>query len=129
MWPHQHALRQFEGELRPELLLKIEDKNLDLDALWEMSAAEIGALLRHPAAGDRVWRCLEAFPALQLDAQLHPITRSLLLASPFPTYFTLLNGLKRLSNMIAVTADAGIHSLRLTGMKMSSASPFLQHPH
>lgn len=75
LWPHQHPLRQFEGELKPELLSKIEDRNLDLDRLWDMSAAEIGAILRHPAAGDRIWRCLEAFPALQLDAQLHPITR------------------------------------------------------
>ncbi len=75
LWPHQQPLRQFEGELKPELLMKIEDRNLDLDRLWDMSASDIGSLLRHPAAGDRIYRCLEAFPALQLDAQLHPITR------------------------------------------------------
>ena len=43
--------------------------------LWEMSAGELGAMLRHPAAGDRIYRCLESFPALELDARLHPITR------------------------------------------------------
>ncbi len=68
-------MRQFEGELKPELLMKIEDRNLDLDRLWDMSAGDIGSLLRHPAAGNQIYRCLEAFPALQLDAQLHPITR------------------------------------------------------
>ncbi|CAK0786311.1 hypothetical protein CVIRNUC_009524 [Coccomyxa viridis] len=78
LWPHQHPLRQFEGELKPELLMKIEDRNLDLDRLWEMSAGEIGAMLRHPAAGDRIYRCLETFPALELDAHLHPITRTVL---------------------------------------------------
>jgi len=75
LWPHQHPLRQFEGELKPEVLMKIEDRNLDLDRLWDMSAADIGSILRHPAAGNHIYRCLEAFPSLQLDAQLHPITR------------------------------------------------------
>ena len=46
-----------------------------LGRLWEMSAGEIGAMLRHPAAGDRIYRCLVSFPALELDAHLHPITR------------------------------------------------------
>jgi activating signal cointegrator complex subunit 3 len=75
LWPHQHALRQFEHALSPELLRKLEDRGLDLDQLWDMEAAEIGSLLRHPAAGKSVGACLEAFPALNLDAQLQPITR------------------------------------------------------
>lgn len=77
LWPHQHALRQFENALNPELLMKLEDRGLDLDRLWDMSASEIGSLLRHPAAGKTIAACLEAFPALQLDAQLQPITRSI----------------------------------------------------
>jgi activating signal cointegrator complex subunit 3 len=75
LWPHQHALRQFEHALNPELLMKLEDRGLDLDRLWDMEASEIGSLLRHPAAGKTIAACLEAFPALQLDAQLQPITR------------------------------------------------------
>lgn len=75
LWPHAHALRQFEHALAPELLMKLEDRGLDLDRLWDMEAADIGALLRHPAAGKSIAACLEAFPALQLDAVLQPITR------------------------------------------------------
>lgn len=44
----------------------------------EMEAQEIGAVLRHPAAGGQVYSCLEAFPSLALEAQLHPITRTVL---------------------------------------------------
>ncbi|EIE24813.1 Sec63-domain-containing protein [Coccomyxa subellipsoidea C-169] len=78
LWPHAHALRQFEHALAPELLMKLEDRGLDLDRLWDMEAADIGALLRHPAAGKSIAACLEAFPALQLDAVLQPITRTVL---------------------------------------------------
>jgi hypothetical protein len=40
-----------EALLTPELLYKMEDRRLDLDRLRDMSASEIGAFLRHPAAG------------------------------------------------------------------------------
>jgi hypothetical protein len=51
-----------EALLTPELLYKMEDRRLDLDRLRDMSAGEIGAFLRHPAAGEdgvlvnRGWR-------------------------------------------------------------------------
>jgi hypothetical protein len=41
----------------------------------DMEPGEIGAVLRHPAAGSTVAGCLAAFPALQLEAHLQPITR------------------------------------------------------
>ena len=44
LWPHQHPLRQFEGELKPELLMKIEDRNLDLDR-WSLKESDIPCLL------------------------------------------------------------------------------------
>lgn len=45
---------QGPGVLGPELLRKLEERRLDMDALREMSAGDIGAALRHPAAGERV---------------------------------------------------------------------------
>ena len=50
---------------------------LDVIVPWvrDMEASEIGAALRQPQAGRTVGACLEAFPALTLDAQLQPITR------------------------------------------------------
>ena len=44
-----------------------------------MEPGEIGAVLRHPAAGSNVAACLAAFPALQMEAHLQPITRRALL--------------------------------------------------
>lgn len=75
LWPHSHALRQFERALSPELLSKLEDRGFDLDRLWDMSSSEIGAALRHPAAGGQIKACLEAFPAVELEARLQPVTR------------------------------------------------------
>lgn len=51
MWPEQHPLRQMESALTPELLWKMEERGLSLERLADMSAADIGAFLRHPAAG------------------------------------------------------------------------------
>lgn len=81
LWPHQHPLRQFDGTalaLPGELASKLEDRRLDLDALADMSAHEIGAAVRHPAMGERVKQCVNAFPYLELSASLQPITRSVL---------------------------------------------------
>lgn len=44
-----------EALLSPELLSKMEDRDLSLARLYDMSATEIGAFLRHPAAGG--WGC------------------------------------------------------------------------
>ncbi|KAK9846320.1 hypothetical protein WJX81_001437 [Elliptochloris bilobata] len=78
LWQHQHALRQFEHTLSPELLSKLEDRGLDLERLQDMEPGEIGSVLRHPAAGSNVAACLAAFPALQMEAHLQPITRTVL---------------------------------------------------
>lgn len=75
MWSHEHALRQFEGGLSRELLHKLEERGLWMDRLRDMSATEIGAFLRHPAAGAAITDCLNSFPALHIEAQLQPITR------------------------------------------------------
>jgi hypothetical protein len=51
LWPEAHPLRQLEALLSPELLFKLEDRGLTLERLADMGAGEIGAFLRHPAAG------------------------------------------------------------------------------
>jgi activating signal cointegrator complex subunit 3 len=52
LWPEQHPLRQVEAALTPELLWKMEECGLSMERLDDMSAADIGAFLRHPAAGE-----------------------------------------------------------------------------
>ncbi|KAK3240835.1 activating signal cointegrator 1 complex subunit [Cymbomonas tetramitiformis] len=78
IWPHQHPLRQFETTLSPELLMKLEGANASLDHLWDMEPSEIGAMLRFPAAGRMVKNCLDAFPYVIMEANVQPITRSVL---------------------------------------------------
>ncbi|GAX76248.1 hypothetical protein CEUSTIGMA_g3692.t1 [Chlamydomonas eustigma] len=78
LWPDCHPLRQFESQLSLELILKLEERRMGLDELWDMEARDIGAAVRHPAAGSLIRSCVESFPTLRLDAQLHPITRTVL---------------------------------------------------
>ncbi|KAL0039926.1 hypothetical protein WJX77_011783 [Trebouxia sp. C0004] len=78
LWPHQHPLRQFEGILAQELLFKLEDRGLWMERLQDMEPSEIGSILRHPAMGKTVQECVNSFPSLYLDAQLQPITRTVL---------------------------------------------------
>jgi activating signal cointegrator complex subunit 3 len=43
-----------------------------------MSPADIGALVRHPAAGERIQALVDGYPYLTLQAALAPITRTVL---------------------------------------------------
>ena len=42
----------------------------------DMEASEIGAMLRHPAAGASVKTIVDAFPRIAMEALLQPITRT-----------------------------------------------------
>lgn len=75
LWHHKHLLRQFEGLLSPQVLNKLEDMGLTAERLYDMEAGEIGAIIRHPAAGSNVRGCLDCLPSLSMEAQLQPITR------------------------------------------------------
>ena len=51
----------------------------DQRLVWQdMEASEIGAMLRHPAAGGSVMSIVDAFPRISMEAQLQPITRTVL---------------------------------------------------
>lgn len=68
-------LRQFEGLLSHQILNKLEDLGLNAERLTDLEPGEIGAVLRHPAAGATVKGCMEAVPAIRMEAHLQPITR------------------------------------------------------
>lgn len=78
LWPEnfQHPLWQFEGHLKPELLRKLDDRGLTMERLIDMEASEIGAAVRHPAAGSTIASAVASFPSLSLEARVHPVTRS-----------------------------------------------------
>lgn len=78
IWPHQHPLRQFDKDLSPEILRKLEERGADLDRLQEMEEKDIGALIRYGPGGRMVKQHLGYFPWIHLTATISPITRTVL---------------------------------------------------
>ena len=82
LWPHHSPLRQFENTLKPETIYKLEEKDATVDRLIDMSAKEVGDLLRlNAVVGAQVKRCVEQLPHVNLEAVVRPITRSVLRVS------------------------------------------------
>ncbi|XP_031090606.1 DExH-box ATP-dependent RNA helicase DExH14 isoform X2 [Ipomoea triloba] len=78
VWPHQHALRQFDKDISADILRKLEERGADLDRLQEMEEKDIGALIRYAPGGKVVKQHLGYFPSIQLSATVSPITRTVL---------------------------------------------------
>ena len=76
-WDTQHALRQL-AHMPPGIAARLEARGVDVDALRDMDAGEIGALVDSAAAGRDVARLVALFPTLELSATLQPVTRSVL---------------------------------------------------
>ena len=82
LWPHHSPLRQFENTLKPETIYKLEEKDATVDRLLDMSAKEVGDLLRlNAVVGAQVKRCVEQLPHVNLEAVVRPITKSVLRVS------------------------------------------------
>nr|CAB3501610.1 unnamed protein product [Digitaria exilis] len=78
IWPHLHPLRQFDKDLSPQILWKLEERNVDLDRLYEMDENEIGALIRFSHQGKLVKQYVGYLPYVNLSATVSPITRTVL---------------------------------------------------
>ncbi|KAH9988137.1 Sec63-domain-containing protein [Russula vinacea] len=76
-WSSMTPLRQFKG-VPPEIVRKAEGKQFPWYRYFDLTPPEIGELLGIPNAGRLVHRLVHNFPKLQLQAQVQPITRSLL---------------------------------------------------
>ena len=77
-WGFEHPLKQFGDRLPPEVLEKLMDKKMSLQRLRDMSAEEIGHMIRHVKMGRVVQRVVLGFPSLSLAATIQPITRTVL---------------------------------------------------
>jgi activating signal cointegrator complex subunit 3 len=77
MWEYECPLRQLDN-VKPEIIARLEEKHIGLAEIHEMDAGDIGGLLRNPRLGDVVKGLAEHIPALHLDAQAKPITRTVL---------------------------------------------------
>ncbi|KAG6857079.1 hypothetical protein H0H87_009640 [Tephrocybe sp. NHM501043] len=77
MWGSMTPLRQFKG-VPPDVVRKAEGKQFPWFRYFDLSPPEIAELIGIPNAGRLVHRLVHNFPKLQLQAQVQPITRSLL---------------------------------------------------
>ncbi|KAH7919595.1 Sec63-domain-containing protein [Leucogyrophana mollusca] len=77
MWGSMTPLRQFKG-VPQEVVRKAEGKQFPWYRYFDLNPPEIGELIGIPNAGRLVHRLVHNFPKLQLQAQVQPITRSLL---------------------------------------------------
>lgn len=77
IWPFQSPLRQFKYIEGP-VIQNIEMSRLNIDRLREMDEKQIGAMIRNTKAASKVKHCAEAFPVLDVDSTIQPITRGVI---------------------------------------------------
>ncbi|RPA76659.1 pre-mRNA splicing factor [Ascobolus immersus RN42] len=77
MWPTMTPLRQFPGAPR-EVITKLERIGFHWESLFHMDPPTIGQALDMHRQGKTVHALLERFPRLEVQAQVQPITRSML---------------------------------------------------
>lgn len=66
------------GMLTFEIVRKLDDSGISVDALCDMGPEELGSLVRHPNMGPRVFSALHALPYLHIETTVAPVTRSIL---------------------------------------------------
>lgn len=77
MWDFQTPMRQFT-RIPSDMIEKIESSGLSILALRDMSSREIGDMLRNQRSGALIGKCAQEFPLIEIEAQLQPITRTVL---------------------------------------------------
>lgn len=77
MWDYQTPLRQFT-RIGFDMIEKIENSGVSVMALRDMDAREIGEFLRNQRNGAFIAKCAHEFPLIEMNATLHPITRTVL---------------------------------------------------
>ncbi|XP_056289492.1 activating signal cointegrator 1 complex subunit 3 [Pseudoliparis swirei] len=77
LWGFGHPLRQFHN-LSHIVLNRLEEKKLTVEKLKEMEKDEIGHMLHHVNVGLAVKQCVHQIPAITMEANIQPITRTVL---------------------------------------------------
>lgn len=77
-WGSQSPLRQF-GNI-PEVIVRKLEKNSDIlwDRYYDLKPQDLGEMVKIPKMGKTLYKFVHMFPKLVLNAQILPITRSLL---------------------------------------------------
>lgn len=77
MWPTMSPLRQFP-QCPPEIIRKAEKLDVPWPSYFDLDPPRMGELLGIPRAGRQVCALVEKFPRLDVQAQVQPMTRSVL---------------------------------------------------
>ena len=77
MWPTMTPLRQFHGCPR-EVVQKAEKIDVPWSAYFDLDPPRMGELLGMPKYGKSICNLVSKFPRLEVQAQVQPVTRSML---------------------------------------------------
>ena len=78
-WPCHHPIRQFRGDLISDTVVtQLELKRPSMETLRDMTAREIGQLIRYQKQGEVVKRLAMQFPFIDIKAELQPLTSKVL---------------------------------------------------
>uniref|UniRef100_W5NIJ2 Activating signal cointegrator 1 complex subunit 3 n=1 Tax=Lepisosteus oculatus TaxID=7918 RepID=W5NIJ2_LEPOC len=77
LWGWANPLRQFPA-LPGSVLSRLEEKKLTIDKLKDMRKDEIGHMLHHVNIGLKVKQCVHQIPSIIMEANIQPITRTVL---------------------------------------------------
>ena len=77
MWQSMSPLRQFK-KIPPEIIKKIEKKNIPWERLYDLGHHEIGELVKVAKMGKTLHKYIHQFPKVELSVHIQPITRSTL---------------------------------------------------
>jgi antiviral helicase SLH1 len=85
IWPYQHPLRQFD--MPENIFQKLEEKGSvsSLEALREMSGAEIGSMVNNQKMGSVIKNVSKNIPLLNVEAEIAPLNRDVLRIKLFIT--------------------------------------------
>ena len=79
MWPTMTPLRQFPRAMCPvEIITKTEKIDVPWSSYFDLDPPRMGELLGMPKQGRKVCELVQKFPRLEVQAQVQPVTRSML---------------------------------------------------
>lgn len=78
MWDFETPLRQFP-EISYEVMTKIETSKLSVEQIRDMSADDVGRLVRFQKYGSEIKRLTNCLPNVEIEATIRPITRTVLM--------------------------------------------------
>ena len=70
-WPFETPLRQFEGKIKPELIMKVESNKVDLNKIRDLSSNELGGVIRNVRAGSSLKAMASHIPQINISCEVN----------------------------------------------------------